>query len=150
MDLPWPLGFPCGSAGKESTCRAGDLSLISALGRSPGEGNGYHSNITAWRFLWTTVHGVAKSWTWLSDFHFHFKWLCNMPQLKTQRKLLGWPKNSFKFFYNMLHYLLHLRSGKDDNEMPLSLHFFFVKFSLVDSFGVILLQPWLLSDHQRQ
>ena len=73
-----------------------------------------------------------------------------MPQLKTQRKLLGWPKNSFKFFYNMLHYLLHLRSGKDDNEMPLSLHFFFVKFSLVDSIGVILLQPWLLSDHQRQ
>ena len=101
-----------------------------------------HSSIMAWRFLWTTVRGVEKSRTWLRDFHFHFKWLCNMPQLKTQRKLQGWPKNSFKFFYNMLHYSLHLKNGIDnDNEMPLSLHFFFLKFSLVDSIGVILLQP---------
>ena len=33
--------FPGGSAGTESTCNAGDLSSIPALGRSPGEGNGY-------------------------------------------------------------------------------------------------------------
>ena len=43
------MGFPSGSAGKESACNAGDLSLISWLGRSPGEGNGYLSNILAWR-----------------------------------------------------------------------------------------------------
>jgi len=35
------LGFPGGSAGKESACNAGDLSLIPGLGRSPGEGKGY-------------------------------------------------------------------------------------------------------------
>ena len=34
-------GFPCGSAGKESTCNAGDLGSIPGLGRSPGEGKGY-------------------------------------------------------------------------------------------------------------
>ena len=34
-------GFPGGSAGKESTCNAGDWGLIAGLGRSPGEGNGY-------------------------------------------------------------------------------------------------------------
>ena len=34
-------GFPGGSAGKESACNAGDLGLISELGRSPGEGKGY-------------------------------------------------------------------------------------------------------------
>ena len=34
-------GFPGGSAGKESTCNAGDLGSIPGLGRSPGEGNGY-------------------------------------------------------------------------------------------------------------
>ena len=34
-------GFPGGSAGKESTCNAGDPSLIPGLGRSPGEGIGY-------------------------------------------------------------------------------------------------------------
>ena len=35
------MGFPCGSAGKESTCNAGDLGSIPRLGRSPGEGKGY-------------------------------------------------------------------------------------------------------------
>ena len=41
--LPTPvfLGFPCGSAGKESACNERDLGLISGLGRSPGEGKGY-------------------------------------------------------------------------------------------------------------
>ena len=34
------LGFPGGSAGKESACNAGDLGLTPGLGRSPGEGNG--------------------------------------------------------------------------------------------------------------
>ena len=35
------LGLPGGSAGKESACSAGDLGLISGLGRCPGEGKGY-------------------------------------------------------------------------------------------------------------
>ena len=29
------MGFPCGSAGKESACNAGDLSSIPGLERSP-------------------------------------------------------------------------------------------------------------------
>ena len=33
--------FPGGSAGKESTCNAGDMGSIPVLGRSPREGNGY-------------------------------------------------------------------------------------------------------------
>ena len=41
--LPTPvfLGFPCGSASKESTCNVGDLGSIPGLGRSPGEVKGY-------------------------------------------------------------------------------------------------------------
>jgi len=41
--VPTPifLGFPCGSAGKESACNAGDLGWIPGLGRSLGEGKGY-------------------------------------------------------------------------------------------------------------
>ena len=31
-------GFPGGSEGKASACNAGNLGLISGLGRSPGEG----------------------------------------------------------------------------------------------------------------
>ena len=32
------LGFPCGSAGKESACNVGNLGSIAGLGRSPGKG----------------------------------------------------------------------------------------------------------------
>ena len=41
--IPTPvfLSFPCGSAGKESTCNAGDLGPIPGLGRSPEEGKSY-------------------------------------------------------------------------------------------------------------
>ena len=61
---------------KASACNAGDLSSIPGLGRSPGEGNGNPLQCSclenpmdrgAW---WAIVHGVAKSWTWLSDFTF--------------------------------------------------------------------------------
>ena len=41
--LPTPvfLGFPCGSAGKESACNVENLGSIPGLGRSPREGKGY-------------------------------------------------------------------------------------------------------------
>ena len=46
-------GFPGGSDGKEFSCNAGDPGSIPGLGRSPGEGNGNHSSILAWRITWT-------------------------------------------------------------------------------------------------
>ena len=64
-------GFPGGSAGKEFACNAGDLGSIPALGRSPGEGKGYPFQYSGLENSTDCiVHGVAKSWTWLSDFHF--------------------------------------------------------------------------------
>ena len=33
------------------------------------KGKATHSSILAWRIPWTILHGVAKSWTRLSDFH---------------------------------------------------------------------------------
>ena len=66
-------GFPCGSAGKESTCNAGDLGSILGLGRSPGEGKGHPLQYSGLENSTDCiVHGVTKSWTRLSDFHFHF------------------------------------------------------------------------------
>ena len=35
------MGFPDGSAGKESACNVGDLGSIPGLGRSLGEGKSY-------------------------------------------------------------------------------------------------------------
>ena len=67
------LGFPCGSVGKESTCSAGDLGSIPGLGRSPGEGMGYPLQYSGLEnSMDSTVHGVARGRTQLSDFHFHF------------------------------------------------------------------------------
>ena len=59
-------GFPGSSDGKKSACIAGDLGLIPASGRSPGEEKANHSSILAWRIPWTG-HGVTKSLTGLSD-----------------------------------------------------------------------------------
>ena len=67
LSIPVFLGFPGGSAAKESACNVGDLGSIPGLGRSPGGGNGnplLYSCLEnpmhrgAWR---AAVHGVAES-----------------------------------------------------------------------------------------
>ena len=57
--------------GKESACNAQDVGLNPELGRSPGEGNGSSLQYSGLEnFMDHTVHGVTKSQTRLSDFHF--------------------------------------------------------------------------------
>ena len=67
------LGFPCGSAVKDSPANAGDASSIPGLGSFPGEGSKnplWYSCLEnpmdrgAWQ---ATIHGVAQSHTRLSD-----------------------------------------------------------------------------------
>ena len=66
------MSLLCGLAGKESACNVGDLGSIPGLGRSPGKGKGYPlqnsglENPMGW-----IVHGVKKSQTQLSHFHFY-------------------------------------------------------------------------------
>jgi len=56
------IGFPCGSAGKESICSAGDLGSIPGLGRSPGEGKAYPLQYSGLKNSMNfKVHGVTKS-----------------------------------------------------------------------------------------
>ena len=67
------MGFPCGSASKESTCNVGDLGSIPGLERSPGEGNSYSLQYSGLEnFMDCIVLEVAQSQTQLSDFHHHF------------------------------------------------------------------------------
>ena len=55
------MGFPCGSAGKESACNEGDLSLIPGLGRSPGKGKDYPLQYSGLEnAMDCIVHGVAN------------------------------------------------------------------------------------------
>ena len=71
-------GFPGSSDGKASAYNAGDPGSIPWSGRPPGEGNGNPLQCSCLensmdRGAWgATVHGVAKRWTWLSDFTFTF------------------------------------------------------------------------------
>ena len=67
------MGFPGGSGVKNSLANAGDAGLIPRSGRSPGGGHrnplqysclGNPMDREAW---WATVHGVAESWTHLSN-----------------------------------------------------------------------------------
>ena len=65
-------GFPGGSVVKNPPANAGDTGLTPGLGRSPEEEMATPSGILAWEIPWTeeprrvTVHGVARSQTWLS------------------------------------------------------------------------------------
>ena len=69
------MDFPGGSAGKEYTCNVGDLDSIPGLGRSPGERDHYLLHYSGLEnSMDCIVHGVAKSWTRLSSFHFYFSW----------------------------------------------------------------------------
>ena len=65
------VGFLGGSAFKESACNVEGVGSIPELGRSPEEGNGYPLQYPGLEnSMDCVVHGAAKSWTRLSDFHF--------------------------------------------------------------------------------
>ena len=58
------MGFPCGSAGKETACNMGELGSIPELGRSPGEGKDYPLQYSGLEnYMDCIVHGVTKSGT---------------------------------------------------------------------------------------
>ena len=116
------LGIPGSSEVKVSACNAGDLGSIPGLERSPGEGNGNPLQYSCLENLmdrgawWATVHGVAKSWTRLSDFTFTSSatWtLDNMP-------LIHWAL----FFYFLLEYgcFTMFISAVQQSESPICIH----------------------------
>ena len=73
----WIWGLPQWLSGKESACNAGNAGSNPGLGRSPGGRKGYplqYSGLKNSRDC--IVHGVAKSWTRLRDFHFHSLIIC--------------------------------------------------------------------------
>ena len=80
--------FPCGLAVKTSACNAGELGSIPGLGRSPGEGKGnllQYSGLE--NYMHWIVHGVTKSQTQLSDFHFHKSMISKKVEYSKKRKV---------------------------------------------------------------
>ena len=56
------MGFPGGSAGKESACSVGDLGSIPRFGRSLGEGKGYPVQYSGLEnYMDCIVHVVTES-----------------------------------------------------------------------------------------
>ena len=103
----WWNCFPCGSAGKEPPAMretwVWDLGLILELGRFPGEGKGYPLQYSGLENSMDCIdHGVAKSWTWLNDFHFDFS--MKLIWIKSEMTLLSQIHSflsPFKLFYKM-------------------------------------------------
>ena len=71
--LSWDIDSVGDSDGKESACNVRDLGSVPGLGRSPGGGHGSPLQYSCLenpmdRGTWqAAVHGVAKSWTRLSN-----------------------------------------------------------------------------------
>ena len=62
------MGFPGGSAGKESACNAGDPSSIPGLGRSAGERIGYSLQDSWASLLAQLVKNLPAMWeTWVGS-----------------------------------------------------------------------------------
>ena len=84
------VGFPSGSAGKESACNEGDLRSIPGLGRPPGEGKGYSlqysglENSMGRRAWQAVVHGSQRVG---HDQNFHAFFLSLTPTAVHQRVL---------------------------------------------------------------
>ena len=124
MHIHLLLGFPCGSDGKASSYNAGDLGLIPGSGRASGEGNGNPLQYSclenpmdrgAWK---ATVHGVAKSWTQLSDF--------TSLSLLQKSMLIRFLHT---FFWSTMY-----------TSLPIIYHFCFIKRASLDIYNAIWVQ----------
>ena len=71
------MGFPCGSAGKESACRAGDLGLMPGLERSPEAGKGYPLQYSGLEnSMDCMIHGVHKELDMTERLSLIYKYKC--------------------------------------------------------------------------
>ena len=118
-------GFPCGSAGKESTCNAGDLGLIPELGRCPGEGKGYPLQYSGLENSMGCPWGLKESdttdWLSLSPSWLYLVFLkltyCRpsalAPSIQYRALNLDWNLVSYMIFY-----MFQCHSPKSSHPLP--------------------------------
>ena len=81
---------------KNPPTSAEDTGLIPGPGRSPGEGDSNQFQYSCLENLmdrgawWAAVHGVAQSWTRLSDFTFTFHFHALEKEMATHSSVLAW------------------------------------------------------------
>ena len=136
-------GFPGSSNGKESACNARDLSSIPGLERSPGEGNGNHFSILAWRIPWTEEPGRLQSiglqrvvHNWVTAFirktSKRCTWIPNENQFKGQRWRVG------------ITWSLCQSSGLEDFMGPLAENTYHSKTYSLHGRLLLILGPYLI------
>ena len=107
--IGWLLNV--GSHGKESACNVGDLCSIPGLGRFPGEGKGYPlQNSGLENSMDHVVHGVTKSQTGLSNFHFtKLAVRTYMSNVILLRRVIELPGKEWENFIKAMHVLTNFR-----------------------------------------
>ena len=106
-------GLPCDSDGRESACNTGDLVLIPASGRSPGEGNG---NPLQYSCLQDSMDKRAGGLQSMGSQGVRHDWVTNthkLSMLQTSLRILPiklFQMARFPYFYSwvVFHYLLHI------------------------------------------
>ena len=138
--LSWASLVELGSVGEESACDVGDLCSIPGLGRSPGEGKGYPLQYSGLKnSMDCTVHGVAKTWTRLSDFSLSLCVSCLRGGLPNSRRLEVHVGEAGESLCLVWAEALFTSAGRDQN--------FAYFFSVSDVFelwcwGRLLRVPW--------
>ena len=67
-------GSPCGSAGKESTCNAGDLGSVPGSGRSTGDRIGYPLQYSWASLVIQLVKNPPAMWeTWIQSLGWEYR-----------------------------------------------------------------------------
>ena len=83
----WFIGFPGSSAGKESTCNAGDSGLSPGLGRSSREGIGYPLQNSCTSLVAQLVKNPSTIWeTWV----WSLGWEDPLKGTATHSSILAW------------------------------------------------------------
>ena len=120
--LPTPvfLAFICGSAGKESTCNAGDVGSISGLGRFPGEEKWYPIQYS-WPGEFQWLQRVRHDWaTFIANYSVNF--LSSPPPISSRKK------NTFPNF-SQNYWNLNNIKGKEMKQKVLYLAILYVSVS---------------------
>ena len=103
------MGFPCSSAGKESTCNAGDPGSIPGLGRSTGEEIGYPLQYSWASLMAQMVKNLPIMWE---------TWVGKIPLEKgtaTHSSILAWRiPDSFKEFNSRSLTFIYIPPPKSD------------------------------------
>ena len=143
-------GFPCGSAGKESACNAGDLGSIPGLGRFPGEGKVYPLQYSGVENSIQSMGSqrVGHNWATFTSLHLSTTSTTWKAQLICIKLNLNFKLSRLIIPWNVYH-CYHWNGPREDFSYIKEMHFIFTLNKLITLICVNLEQTQLLLQIQR-